>query len=161
MRILTSRLRIELTFQNEMIRIYAYPHKKGLAGTHAMIPIYYDASNIEADVDIFEIIAKCIDEKKLWDQYLTATGSFDEDVYIENYISPFSVPTMGQHFMYDCCIIEMAVSKEDLLNKGYLEEAVLKDALEYHGCISILTAIAFETLKYSRLAVEYMEPVEA
>lgn len=161
MRVLTSRLRIELTFQNELIRIYVYPHKEGLAGTHAMIPVYYDSTNIESDVDISDVISKLINEKDLWNQYLYATGRFDDGEYIGNYFSPFSIPMMGQDFLYDCCLIEMAVSMEDLLDKGLLEEALLKEALDYNGCITILTAVALEAIKYTRQAVANMDvPIE-
>ena len=160
MRILTERLRIELTFQNELIRIYAYPHKEGLSGTHAMIPISYDESNIESDVDVKNIISELVDEKEEWENYLNGTAKFDEGVYIENYISPFSIPSMGQDFLFDRCLIEMVTPLDDLLNTGYLEKEVIKEVLDYHGCITISTAIALETIKYSRLAVANMEPIE-
>lgn len=125
-----------------------------------MIPVYYDASNLEADVDVFDIISELVDEKETWNQYLNATEVFEDGVYIENFISPFSIPSMGQDFLYDCCLIELVTTKEDLLNKGYLEEAILKDAITYHGCISILTAIALETIMYSRQAVANKDTCE-
>ena len=157
--ITTKRLSISCIATSHWIEISIYPYVKLNSSSSEPVTIKYDADSLESDVELETIIGLFNGEPSWRRQHLQGVN-LENDEYSKDFYS-YAIPHMELEASPYLKITHFTLSKKDFWTPGIPEVKFMsEDLLAGKKHISIITAIKLESLKYCRIALRNIDPLD-